>query len=228
MSYRYGGLLLTSAYHFGVGGLGTRGDQLASSGTHGEGYLYRDADLPTENADEFQGEITTWPVGLTVFVPYEDSSFSASGADGVYSFVYEGKKNGSVYGTATVTFSIGTVTYRPASDVSAGGWTPSTGTDLFACIDEISSSDVDFIASPDLSTPCVLGLSSSMPAGAWDINYRSKYVVSGGSIRLVLLDSSNVVVGTGAWQAQTGAFAGYTSTVVTTATATRVRIEVQP
>ena len=38
---------------------------------------------------------------------------------------------------------------KPDADVSAGGWTPSTGGDLYACIDEPVASDADYIQSSD-------------------------------------------------------------------------------
>lgn len=107
MAYRFASQLLTGAYHFGVGGLGVRGDEVPSTGTHGAGYLYNDITLPGEAADEFYGYITSPPVGLTTFFAYEDSSFSAAGPDGVYSFTYTGYKNGASYGSATATFTIG-------------------------------------------------------------------------------------------------------------------------
>ena len=36
---------------------------------------------------------------------------------------------------------------RPASDVAAGSWTPSSGASLYAMIDEEMASDVDYIRS---------------------------------------------------------------------------------
>ena len=36
---------------------------------------------------------------------------------------------------------------RPVADVSAGGWTPSTGSDLYATLDEIAASDADYSSS---------------------------------------------------------------------------------
>src|SRR5574343_342108 len=119
MAYRFASQLLTGAYHFGVGGLGVRGDEVPSTGTHGAGYLYNDITLPGEAADEFYGYITSPPVGLTTFFAYEDSSFSAAGPDGVYSCTYAGYKNGASYGSATATFTIG-ATVLAVSDATHG------------------------------------------------------------------------------------------------------------
>ena len=107
MSYRFGSQLLASAYHFGVGGLGVLGSEVPSTGTHGAGYLYNDITLPGEAGDEFYGLITSFPVGLSTFFAYEDSSFTATGPDGSYSFTYTGYKNGTSYGTQTVTITLG-------------------------------------------------------------------------------------------------------------------------
>ena len=107
MAYRFGPQLLTGAYHFGVGGLGVLGSEVPSTGTHGAGYLYNDITLPGEAGDEFYGLITSFPVGLSTFFAYEDSSFTATGPDGSYSFTYTGYKNGTSYGTQTVTITLG-------------------------------------------------------------------------------------------------------------------------
>jgi hypothetical protein len=41
---------------------------------------------------------------------------------------------------------------RPGSDISAGGWLPSTGSGLYAMLDETSYNDSDYIYSPDNPT----------------------------------------------------------------------------
>ena len=48
---------------------------------------------------------------------------------------------------------------RPTSDVSAGGWTASTGSDLFAMLDETSANDSDYITTTSAST-CEVALGS--------------------------------------------------------------------
>lgn len=49
---------------------------------------------------------------------------------------------------------------RPASDVNAGLWTPSTGTTLYETVDEITPSDVDYMRSDDSpsASPATIGL----------------------------------------------------------------------
>lgn len=48
---------------------------------------------------------------------------------------------------------------RPASDVSAGAWTPSSGSDLYAMLDEETASDTDYIETTTAST-CEIALNS--------------------------------------------------------------------
>jgi hypothetical protein len=50
---------------------------------------------------------------------------------------------------------------RPSSDVTAGAWSPSTGTTLWSVLDEAARSDADYIASgANQLTLCEVGLSS--------------------------------------------------------------------
>jgi lysophospholipase L1-like esterase len=48
---------------------------------------------------------------------------------------------------------------RPDADISDGAWSPSTGSDLYACIDETPRSDTDFI-SVTSNSECEIGLGS--------------------------------------------------------------------
>ena len=107
------------------------------------------------------------------------------------------------------------------------GWVPSTGSDLFGCIDESTASDVDYITSPDLSTSATMGLTASVPAGNWAVNVRGRRMGVTGSIRVVLLSSGGAPVGTSSWQPLTAGFADYSFNVTTSGAADRFRIEVQ-
>lgn len=127
-----------------------------------------------------------------------------------------------------VPLAAGVTVYRPGSDIAVSGWTPSTGTDLFACIDETTASDADYITSPDLSTNATFGFTTPVPAGNWDVNFRARRIGDGASIRIVMLDSGGSSVGASGWQAQSGSFIDYVASVTTTGTADRFRIEVQP
>ena len=118
---------------------------------------------------------------------------------------------------------------HPSSDISITGWVPSTGTDLFACIDEASYDDADYITSPTVGTgsPATLGLSQSLAIGTWSVQVRVKKSGSTGQVRIHLVDSSDTIQGSSGWQSLSGSFSTYTFSITTTDITTRVRIEVQ-
>ena len=122
---------------------------------------------------------------------------------------------------------------RPGADVLTTGWLASTGTDLFAMIDEASADDADYIyrdlagTDPYIFDLYKAGAAYSLPAGTHTIRMRHSMSSSTGQVRMLLLDSSNGVVGTGAWQAVTTSWATSEFTITTSATATRGRIEAQ-
>ena len=119
---------------------------------------------------------------------------------------------------------------RPNSDIVVSGWTSSDAQPLYTDIDEVIPSDVEYIYSPPLSGSIVaatFGLSLSLVAGNYDVNTRGRMTGSASNMRVVLLDSGGVAVGTSAWQALTNTFATYTLNVTTTGTATQVRIDAQ-
>jgi hypothetical protein len=65
--------------------------------------------------------------------------------------------------TATTLFpAIG----RPSSDVSNSGWSPSTGSDLFAMLDEVTPSDTDYIVTSSLGSTCKLNLNATQYPGS--------------------------------------------------------------
>lgn len=89
-------------------GHGIQAQNVPATGGNGAGYLYNDiAEYSFAATDEMRGQILTLPAAGT-FTPYEDSSFSFTGApDGVYTFTYRGFRNGVTYGDYTVTMTIG-------------------------------------------------------------------------------------------------------------------------
>ena len=116
--------------------------------------------------------------------------------------------------------------YRPSSDDVVTGWSGVPGSPLYDNINELAYDDVDYIQSPDLSTPATFGLSSALPVGSYDVKIRAN-TNTFGQVRIKLLDSGNSVVGTSTWQLTTGSFTTYTLSVTTTGIATKVKIEVQ-
>lgn len=89
-------------------GHGIQAQDIPATGDNGAGYLYNDIAAQGALAtDELRGQILTLPAAGT-FTPYEDSSFSFTGApDGVYTFTYRGFRNGVSYGDYTVTMTVG-------------------------------------------------------------------------------------------------------------------------
>lgn len=158
--------LISGACVVGNRGLGVLGIDVPSSGTHGAGYLYNDLNLPTENADEFYGLITSGPSGLTSFFAFEDSSFTAVGPDGSYSFTYTGYKNGTSYGSATVSFSIGAATLASADAThahAADSLTLTTAT-VLAIADATHAHGADSLALTTASTLAVADATHSHAA----------------------------------------------------------------
>lgn len=131
------------------------------------------------------------------------------------------------YGGSSLTGS--TSMTRPVSDVSAGGWIPSTGASLYACIDEVTEDDSDYIkcaASPSIET-CVMGISPSLMAGTHTRRFAADVTTGAAQIRLSLLDDSNTVLGSSDWIAVTNSVAVYAATITITGTATRAQVEGQ-
>jgi hypothetical protein len=65
---------------------------------------------------------------------------------------------------------------RPLSDISQGAWTASTGSDLFAMLDEETPVDADYIQTTSAST-CEIGLSNATDPGTSSgqvLRYRAK------------------------------------------------------
>jgi len=102
---------------------GVRGALIPSTGEHGPAYSYASLSLPADNNKEICGYITTWPVGLATFEADEDTSFTATAPDGVYTFLFQLQENGVDVGTprtATLTFGAGVVTCTIGNATAAG------------------------------------------------------------------------------------------------------------
>jgi hypothetical protein len=66
---------------------------------------------------------------------------------------------------------------RPASDIAAGGWLPSTGVDLYAMIDEAAADDADYIYSSENPAAAVnlLTASNAFDDAVWLANHTVVY-----------------------------------------------------
>lgn len=117
------------------------------------------------------------------------------------------------------------------TDLVTTGWTASTGTDLSAMINEASINTGTYDISPNLNTSLNsydFSLNGPLPAGSYAIQASALKTATQGQVRISLLNSSNAIQGSSAWQSLTSSFVTYTLPVTTTGTATRGRIEVQP
>ena len=55
---------------------------------------------------------------------------------------------------------------RPTSDISNTGWTPSTGSDLYAMLDEVSPDDADYISTSSVGAVCKMSLNATQYPGS--------------------------------------------------------------
>lgn len=208
--------------------LGEQASAINALGTHGPALAYLNV---VENGWTTQ-TVLFWVLShtLTTLSVAENGDWSGTAtADGTYQIVGDIYVDG-VQQTPSVTVfvAIGVSAWTAGSDSVAGGWTPSTGASLSACVDESALSRLDYITSADLSTSCTLNWSAAMPAGTYNVLVDALYVLASGKMRIVCLDASNAVVGSSAWQTLTASAATYSLPITTSAPSTKFRIEVQP
>ena len=85
----------------------------------------------------------------------------------------------------------------PISDLSAGGWTPSTGSDLYAMLDESTASDADYIVSTTASSCEMRVTTGSDPAVSTGHVLRYRLLAGEGSIAVVLKQGSTTIASFG-------------------------------
>lgn len=190
--------LISGALVCGNRGLGVLGSEVPSTGDNGPGFIYNDLTLPADAGKEVRGLIVTPPAAGTLFA-YEDSSFTFSAPDGSYSFVYRLYVDGVDQGTATVSLTVGAATQllAPSADLSAGGWTPSSGSDLYAMLDETTASDADYIVSSTASS-CEISIAvGSDPAVSTGHILRYRLLSGSGSIAVALKQGSTTIASWG-------------------------------
>lgn len=102
-----------------IGG-GVLGSSIPATGDDGSAYAYNDLVLPDDAGKEICGRITSWPVGLTEFTVFEDTSFVAAGPNGTYSFVYDLYVDYVNVGSATAMVLIGALSGDMASTQAPG------------------------------------------------------------------------------------------------------------
>lgn len=85
----------------------------------------------------------------------------------------------------------------PVSDVAAGSWTPSSGSDLYAMLDETAASDTDYIQATSATT-CTLALASgSDPSSSTGHILRYRLLAGSGKIAVTLKQSTTTIASWG-------------------------------
>lgn len=85
----------------------------------------------------------------------------------------------------------------PVSDVSAGGWTASSGSDLYAMLDESVASDADYIVSASASS-CTVALAAGSDPGVSTDHVLSYRLLAGtGSIAVTLKQGASTIASFG-------------------------------
>ena len=168
-------------------GFGILGADIPTTGDNGGSPVLNDG---INSAKEYHWRVET-PPSAGVLTIYPDLTFEWDGSgvpDGSYPWVYRLFEDGVSAGTATVSQTVGITAQflRPISDVSNSGWTPSAGSDLFACIGETVRNDSTYISATAPGAICevLLGTSSGDPLSS--INHLPRIVMSAGSGGIIL------------------------------------------
>ena len=74
--------------------------------------------------------------------------------------------------TGTASGSVTATIGRPTSDTSNTGWTASTGTDLYAMVDEVTPSAVDYISASSVGAVCEMALNPTAYPGTASQNLK--------------------------------------------------------
>lgn len=118
--------------------------------------------------------------------------------------------------------------WRPTSDVLTTDWTPSTGTDAYAMVDEETPSDADYVqATLSGVKQIIMGLSYRLPAGTHPARVRAGLTAGSGRVRARLFNDANVSQGDGAWQSLTTSPTTYEWSITTSGDAERLCVEVE-
>ena len=213
---------IPGALLIGEAGLGVLAEHIPSDGDDGGSYLYNDISLPADAGKEICGRITTWPSAGTLFA-YENGAFEFSGApDGDYAFTYQLYVDGVASGAGTVSLKVGAPAasaaiaataanaifagsagsyapqlLAPVADISAGAWTPFSGSDLYSMLDESSPDDADYIVSTTASS-CEMRLSvGATPSASGDRILRYRLLAGTGNLAVALRQGSTPIAAWG-------------------------------
>ena len=137
---------------------------------------------------------------------------------------------GNVFAPAGVTFQYA----RPSSDIAANGWQPSTGSDMFAMVNEVTRNDANYIYSPNNPTTQQFEMKFAAPTGSigtsdnyWDYALEAVNADVAFDLDLVqgttVLDSWTETVTAGTVQEFTHAFTAGVLATITDPSDVRVR-----
>ena len=123
------------------------------------------------NDQTFFGPVVTQEGGLQYVVPslFENtqSYFSHTVTTGQVQLYPVLLDNAQSFYAHTVSQGALPTIARPNSDISNTGWTPSTGSDLYAMLDEVTPDDADYISTSILGAVCEFGMNATQyPGGA--------------------------------------------------------------
>lgn len=172
---------------------------------------------------------TVAPAALTITSTGAKSFAAATVVSGTTRYGWIVHKNGGVYSTVLATGPMYPGTGRTVSDVLTAGWTASTGSNLAAMLDEDVADDADYITSPTLSgsaSVAEFALDKTYGAGTYSIKVRASVNVGAGTLRVRMLNGSDVSQGVTSDQAINTTPTTYTLPITITGDATRIQIEV--
>jgi hypothetical protein len=118
---------------------------------------------------------------------------------------------------------------RPSADISVTGWAASTGTDLYAMLDEGAYDDADYIYSNVSGiSDAVFGIAPTMAAGDHTLNFRAFTNTGTCQQRVRLQDSGGSSVGVTGYSTVTATPQTFSLPITLTGTAARAVIETIP
>ena len=188
--------LFTTGYSFQISSAGTSGNLRRNNTTVGT-YAFTAGHSASTTATEIRIEqvapdvkVYGGPIGAAVLIgTYTDPSPISGGFSG-----FQMSGNGTVTPSITA-FDNGVSSYtyaRPTSDITTQ-WTPSSGTDHYALIDEATANDADYIiATAAGQTDEVRLASMTAPQSGTDllINYKVTGIVGSASVTVSLRQGS--------------------------------------
>jgi len=134
-------------------------------------------------------------VGRYLLVAYWNRALSAAEIDALHRNPWQLFK-GNLRILATIVAS-SVQLLVPTADLSAGGWTPSTGSDLYAMLDETTANDADYIVSTTASSCEMRVAAGSDPAVSTGHILRYRLLAGSGTISVALKQGTTTIASWG-------------------------------